>query len=116
MSSLQNEATLRSPNEVRPRPKVASLRANQTVLQMDSIEEILTDEVYYSFVNIFSLIMLIFVTGVLGFHVLKKFKNPFTGKKFNEKKVDDIAKWILIVIWFLLLITECIRVNKKLKT
>lgn len=95
MSSLQNEATLRL---------------------MDSLESILTNEVYYSFINIFSLIMFIFVTGVLGFHVLQKFKNPFTGKKFNEKKVDDIAKWILILIWFLLLITECIKVNKKLKT
>jgi|LauGreDrversion4_2_1035121.scaffolds.fasta_scaffold2760200_1 hypothetical protein len=47
---------------------------------MSDIDDILTNEVYYSFITIFSLIMIIFVTGVLGFHMLKKFKNPFTGK------------------------------------
>lgn len=82
---------------------------------MSDINDILTNEVYYSFITIFSLIMIIFVTGVLGFHMLKKFKNPFTGKPFNEKKIDYIAKWILILIWLLLLITECIRLNKKLR-
>ena len=82
---------------------------------MSDIDDILTNDVYYSFITIFSLIMIIFVTGVLGFHMLKKFKNPFTGKPLNEKKIDYIAKWILILIWLLLLITECIRVNKKLR-
>ena len=72
MSSLQNEATLRKRSLIR---------------QMDSIEEILTDEVYYSFVNIFSLIMLIFVTGVLGFHVLKNSKIRLLEKNSMRKKL-----------------------------
>lgn len=89
------------------------LALNRDVLR--DVEDFFTNDVYYSFVNIFSILMFMFVTGVLGFHVLKKYKNPFTGKKINEKKVDTAAKWILIFLWLLLLITECIKVDQKLK-
>lgn len=88
------------------------LALNRDVLR--DVEDFFTNDIYYSFVNIFSIIMFMFVTGVLGFHILKKYNNPFTGKKINEKKVDNAAKWILIFLWSLLLITECIKVNQKL--
>jgi len=79
--------------------------------ELSDTEILLTSGKIYSVIGLVSYILLIFITGIIGFGLLKGAKIPFTNIKIKPKRLKFIASVLLIFIWCLLIIVESVKLT-----
>jgi MFS-type transporter involved in bile tolerance (Atg22 family) len=79
--------------------------------ELSNTEILLTSGKIYSVIGLVSYILLIFITGIIGFGLLKGAKIPFTNRKIKPKRLKFIASVLLIFIWCLLIIVESVKLT-----